>query len=138
MSAQTLAILIPAVAAIGAALMSYLAATRRLSGKIQDSEAASLWEESASIREDYRQRIAHAEERQAALEGRVATLEDKNTQLMEQNLQLREQNVELRVELERAQGELRRVKEDCDALGRENESLKTTIRRYVGHDDTGS
>jgi chromosome segregation ATPase len=68
-----------------AALGAYLAATRRLSGKIGTSDAAELWRESASIRDDYRERLAVAERRVLSLEERVAMLERDNNALTREN-----------------------------------------------------
>lgn len=66
------------IVGIVGALSAYLAAARRFSGKIGSSDAAQLWQESASIREDYRNRIA-------ALEARVASCETANNELANVN-----------------------------------------------------
>jgi predicted nucleic acid-binding Zn-ribbon protein len=116
------------LAALIAGLATYIAAARRLSGKIDTSEAQSLWAESASIRDDYRNRIAHAEERQAALEKRVADLEKANTDLRNENLKLREQNLE-------CERKIAQLTERCEHLARENDRLRRTIQRLGGFDD---
>lgn len=116
------------VGAVVAALGTYIAAAKRLSGKINTSEAESLWAESSSIREDYRNRIAHAEERQAALEKRVADLEKANTDLRNENLTLRERNLEC----ERHSAQL---EERCEHLNEENDRLRRTIKRLGGFTD---
>lgn len=80
--------------ALGAILIgpigAFIVATRRLSGKIATSDAGELWSESASIREDYRQRLEKADARQAVLEARVAQLEDANNKLFRENIELRQ------------------------------------------------
>jgi hypothetical protein len=67
-------------------LATYLVASRRLSGKIGTSDAASLWSESKSIRDDYRERLSASDARQARLEERVGILERINNELAVENL----------------------------------------------------
>lgn len=81
----TAAVIVAVVAAVAAPLVAYITASRKLSGKIGTSEASSLWEESAKIRDDYARRLAASDERQAALEGRVALLERDNNSLTREN-----------------------------------------------------
>lgn len=107
-----------------AALVAYIAAARRLSGKIATSEADSLWKESADMRLDYRERIAESEKRQAHLEDRIGKLEERNTELARENLQLQRDNYELERKCEKLAD---RVAE----LETENQSLKNTIRRAL-------
>lgn len=75
----------PWLVAVGVALVgslgTYLAVVRKLSGKIGTSEAASLWEESAAIRADYREQLAAAARRSAVLEQRVARCDRENREL---------------------------------------------------------
>lgn len=116
-----------AIAALGA----YITANRRLSGRVAQSEASSLWEESASIRHDYREQINADRERIARLEERVASAEHRNTELAEKNLELARQLAAAEAtiaELQRDLGEAREEVADCK---RENESLRTTIRRMT-------
>lgn len=93
-------LLIALTAAVIGPLATFYMATRQLSGRINTSEAASLWQESASIREDYRQRIAEAEKRQAHLEERVAKLETANNTLQAENLELARKNFELDAQIQ--------------------------------------
>lgn len=67
-----------------APVLAYLAAARRLSGRIATSEASSLWAESASIREDYRAQLASERARTDELEDRVAELVERNRELEQQ------------------------------------------------------
>lgn len=119
--------IVPVVVAVVATLGSYLAASRRLSGRIATSEAASLWEESRSIREEYRERLAAAEARQAKLEERMADMEQLNLKLSRENSELKIRNREL-VQL------CERLQDKIDQLVRENRSLKETIRKVIGSD----
>lgn len=96
------AVLIPIVCALIAPMVTYIVAAKRMSGKIATSDAGELWEESKSIREDYRERILAAAERTVQLEARVGTLEGINNQLQNENFQLKhkvEQLEELIVKL---------------------------------------
>lgn len=76
------------VGACAAAIASVLVSARKFSGKIDSTEASELWEESRSIREDYRTRIEVLERENAELrEGRskdrerIARLEARLKQL---------------------------------------------------------
>lgn len=111
------AVIVAAVSAFGA----YLAAVRRLSGKIATSEASELWEESKSIREDYRLQIERAAKRVADLERRIAEAERRNVDVERQNLDLERSNAEL----------VKRL----DQLDRENDVLKDTIQKWVSKSD---
>ena len=83
-----------AVAAI-ASIATYLGTARKLSGKVETSEASELWEESRSIRQDYQSRLASATERAAGLEIRVANLEERNTKLLKENINLQREVLKL-------------------------------------------
>jgi hypothetical protein len=85
------AILIPIAVAIIAALGAYLASARKLSGKIGTSDAAELWKESASIRQDYREELRLANERSRKLEESVDKLNDVNQLLALDNQDVRAQ-----------------------------------------------
>ena len=96
---STLAIAIPLAVALIAALGGWIVKARQLSGKIETSEAADLWQESAAMREDYRARIAHAEARAERLEQRVDKCEDLNNLLSIDNRDLRIRITQLEKEL---------------------------------------
>lgn len=121
MTAAAVAALAAVVAAAAGALSAYLAAAKRLSGKIATSEADSLWRESASIREDYRDRLTRADDRQARLEERVAKLEARNTELAAENVRL------LREALEH-QATIAGLRDERDELKGHVEDLQTTIK----------
>ena len=91
---STLAIAVPIAVALVAALGGWLVKARQLSGKIETSEAADLWAESAAMREDYRERIKHAEERAERLEQRVDNCEDVNRLLREHISELQKELME--------------------------------------------
>jgi chromosome segregation ATPase len=82
------AILIPVAVAIVAPLGAYLLAARRMSGKVQTSDAGELWAESRAIRDDYRNRLLDAADRSRDLEARVAKLENSNNELNRENFAL--------------------------------------------------
>lgn len=112
------------VAAFAGALGAYVAAARRLSGKVATSEAASLWEESASIRADYRERLVEAEKRMAHQEERIGKLEERKNELERENLDLIRRGNEC---IDRCDAQDRRIEE----LLHENASLKNTIRKVI-------
>jgi predicted RNase H-like nuclease (RuvC/YqgF family) len=94
------ATLVPAIAMLVAAIGTYIAMARKLSGKIATSEAEQLWKESAAIREDYRSRIQHSDAKIVALESRVCALEKANVDLLQRNsvLVLKNERLEARIE----------------------------------------
>jgi FtsZ-binding cell division protein ZapB len=106
------------VATIGP-LVAYLGASRKLSGKIDTSEAADLWLESSRIRDDYRNRLDKANVRIVELETRVAHLEGENNSLVRENISLHAR---------------------IDTLERENSNLKEQIagllKRLAKTDET--
>ena len=95
--------LLAVVAVLIAPLVGYLAASRRLSGKIATSDAEQLWAESKAIREDYRGQIISANKRVARLEERVVVLEQHNSDLSAENEVLRKQVAEYETKVKRLQ-----------------------------------
>jgi hypothetical protein len=77
---------------------------RRMSGRIETSEASELWKESASIRDDYRTRLLQANERATSVEIRMAAVEQQNNALVQENFALRHKVEELEA-LVKAQAE---------------------------------
>lgn len=93
------------VAAIGP-LLSYLAAARKLSGRIRDTDATELWAESRSIREwstarvkDLQDHIEELEERMSELEGTNLKLANEHRIALKEIGRLRSLNEELDAEL---------------------------------------
>lgn len=80
----------PALAAVLVALVAplatYLVAVRQLSGRIKNSDATQLWEESRSIRDWSAARMKELNEHIERLENRVEELETANRALTEENL----------------------------------------------------
>lgn len=74
-------VLIPLFATVVAALVGYLAAARQFSGKIESSEAESLWNESRSIREYLNDQVRLLNQRIAALEDQLRACHDHITEL---------------------------------------------------------
>lgn len=82
----------PGVVAVLVALLgplaTYLVAVRQLSGRIKNSDAHELWEESRSIREWSALRMTELNAHIFKLEQRVEELETTNRALTEENLHL--------------------------------------------------
>jgi chromosome segregation ATPase len=87
------------LAAVCGGLLSYLAAARRLSGKVSTSEATDLWAESRSIREWSAGRIAELTEEIRTLEKRIENVEGHNEELLTDKRQLQGRVEELMREL---------------------------------------
>jgi septal ring factor EnvC (AmiA/AmiB activator) len=82
------AVVVAFVAALAAPVGAYVVASRRMSGKIQTSDATDLWNEARSIREDYASRLQKSNDRTLELETRVAHLEGDNHDLVKENMRL--------------------------------------------------
>lgn len=106
------ALLVAALAAVIGPLLAYVGASRKLSGKIATSEASSLWEESADIRRDYRERLAAAETRMAATEARLAEAERRNSALSEENRALVARNAECERVITRLEQRVQRLEDE--------------------------
>lgn len=89
------AILVPVAVALIAPVVTYVVAARKMSGKIATSDASELWEESRSIRDDYRMRLLQANERALSVEVRLASIEARNTDLERENYMLKQRIAEL-------------------------------------------
>jgi chromosome segregation ATPase len=100
-----------------APVLTYVVATRRMSGKIATSDATDLWKESADIRDDYRDRLQHANDRQVNLEARQAALEARNNELGRENVIL--------------QGQIHACERLGDELRATITSLEATIRELT-------
>lgn len=79
-------LIIAITAAVAGPLAAWITAARKLSGKIDTTDADQLWAESASIREDYRSQLLSRDQRISSLEARVASLEQENNALVRENL----------------------------------------------------
>lgn len=84
---MSIAVIVALVAALGAPVLTYIVAVRKLSGKIATSEAADLWAESGKIRLEYREQIA-------TLTGRCRRLEEQLDGLMSNSGALKAQIAE--------------------------------------------
>jgi predicted RNase H-like nuclease (RuvC/YqgF family) len=85
-------------ALIAGPLLGFLAATRRLSGKIGTSDAAQLWEAAESMRKEYRDDLQQANQRVVNLETRVGNLEQANNELSQENMNLKRRVYDLEIE----------------------------------------
>jgi len=83
-------------AALFGALVTYLVAIRRASGRIATTEASTLWEAAEQMREEYREQIAVLNEVVKGLRDRIVHLERENDRLRAENdkLQQRLERVE--------------------------------------------
>lgn len=84
------------VVALFGPVATYVVAVRKLSGKVGTSEASQLWEESRSIRNDYRAQIEHLNDTVKQCEGRISTLEHRNDDLLRENGRLTQKVEELK------------------------------------------
>jgi chromosome segregation ATPase len=101
-------------------LAAYIVAARRFSGKVTTSEASQLWDESKSMREDYRERLRLAGEDIARLAERISRLEEANDVLRGEVRHLETSNEELRIENAA-------LKLKVEQLERENAGLRAEV-----------
>lgn len=95
------------IGAVIAALVAWLIAVRRLSGKITNSDAADLWQESSAIRTWSAERIKELTDTVGRLEARVIAVEDERLRLLREMAQLRGTIGQLRTEIVSLTEELR-------------------------------
>jgi chromosome segregation ATPase len=88
-------IIVALISVLVTGMVTFFVAARRMSGKIATSDASDLWDESKSIREDYRDQLSAANKRLIDLEVRTAKLESRNNDLERENWELRKQIVTL-------------------------------------------
>lgn len=110
------------VAGIGG-FIAFVHQGKRLSGKIDTSEASHLWEESSKLREEYRSRLVDHDVRQARLEERVASLEAANNALVRINMEYEhaarehDRTVEdLRIRFDRCEASNKELKAEIEHL----------------------
>ena len=87
------------IAAVAAPLLGYLAAARRFSGKINNTEATDLWAAATDIRDWSARRIAE-------LESRIEALEADRERLYAELSRMTEANANARVEIARLEAQL--------------------------------
>lgn len=124
---MSIALIAALVTAVGAPLAAYLAALRRLSGKVGTSDAAQLWEESRAIRDWATKRIEELNTLVERLERKVSDLEGGNNALARENGHL----TTMLEEHERTIGSLRqqvsRLSSDNARLHKENTALLARV-----------
>lgn len=121
--------------AILSPLLSYIIASRKLSGHIKDSEAVELWAESRSIREWSTNRVRELTDQLGELEKRMTELEALNGRLTVENRRLEHEVATLRNDNTELKGKLLAVHElldhERDLVTRlRAEALKSPRRRY--------
>lgn len=91
-------IILAIIAAISAPIIAYLGAARKLSGKINTSEAGELWNEASNLRREYKTEIGELRGLITILKDRVEEVESKNEVLHLENGELRNEVLRLRSE----------------------------------------
>lgn len=103
-----------------APLATYLGVVRRLSGRIKTSDAAQLWEESRSIREQLQQRNEYLQTVIDRHAQRIDRLEETVESLGQRNGELENENRALKKLVEAHEHTITRLEE-------ENRVLKTRV-----------
>lgn len=104
------------VAGVVGPLLGYLAASHKLSGKIDSSEASSLWEESARMRAALREQNETLQARIVKLEERAASQESANNALQARNIALDRQALDYQRTIDEQRREIDTLKQQVHDL----------------------
>lgn len=122
---------IAVLALIAGPLGAYIGISRRLSGKIGTSEAADLWAESKSLREDANNKLTASNDRVLALELRVRDVEKENSALTRENIDLmRKMSVD--------ETDIQALRSRVEQLERENSDLRDLVNTLQRSTSGGS
>lgn len=119
-------------AAALAALASWLATARKLSGKIGTSDATELWNESRSIREWSAERIATLNSQVTELENRVEIVEGYNLTLLTDKQGLVEKIQDLAAELHSCKNTISTLNRQLTKAEDQNDKLEQDIVALQG------
>lgn len=123
-----LTIALGACGAIAAAVFAYLSSRRSTSGTVGTTEAATLWAESAKIRQEAVDRARSLQKEVDILRERVHEVEEKNFELTHEIEGLRQEQEDnhrvmttMRVELDQLRRKLSVITDPLDAKSKEDE-----------------
>ncbi len=108
---------IPIVGVVVTPLLSYLVSRRKSSGRINTTEAATLWEEAEKMREAYREEAIQLRTEAAGLRAEVAALRGEVSALTASIAELRSEAAATTVELARLAVERATMVVELAALG---------------------
>jgi len=108
------------VSAAIAALVTFVVAARRMSGKIKTSDASDLWAVAKDMRAELTSRLGVSDGRLRDLETRMATLERENIALLRENTDLKQK-------IETQQTLIEALREKIDTQATLIEALQHTI-----------
>ena len=120
-------ILVAIVAALSAPLFAYLAAARKLSGKIQTSEASSLWAEASNLRKEYKEEVTRLRAELDECLDRIAAVEDINRKLRIENGGMTRTIKDQKLRIEELEASVAILTGDNRRLKQENDDLKARV-----------
>lgn len=122
------AVVDPVFAALGGAAIvafgAWLRDQRKLSGKIETSEAADLWKVTTEIRQELRERVRELLTDVGRLQGRIEALEGRNTALVNEVAELRVKLREAQDKVELSANEVAELTEELEAERRKVAELE--------------
>jgi chromosome segregation ATPase len=121
-------LIVALIAALAAPLLGYLAAARRLSGKIQTSEASSLWQEASNLRSEYREELATVRRQLDECLLRIKNVETLNEKLKVENGGLNKTVKDQARQIEELQSAIAVLEGDKLRLSKEAEFLKAEAK----------
>lgn len=122
------------IAALISPILGYLAASRKLSGRIDTSTAAELWNEAGSMRAEYRHEIEELRDLVTKLRARVEELEKKNEALYLENGNLKRMIEGHEQTIAELRHQVHNLSDENVALRKENSVLRERVTELEGHE----
>jgi len=120
-------VLLGVVLAAFAGAFTYLGIVRKLSGRIQTTEAAQLWAEADRMRQEYREEIARLQAVVDRYEKRLVEVEQRNTKLAKENYGLTEKVKECEATISALRSEISDLSLDNQRVRGEADRLRARV-----------
>jgi predicted RNase H-like nuclease (RuvC/YqgF family) len=130
-------VLIALAAVILGPLLTYLAAVKRLSGKISTSAADDLWAESKDIREMLQGRNEFLDSKITRLEARIDDLEARNDALYLENGNLRRMIEEHELTIRELREETHHLRLENKRVHASETRLRARVKELEDHNEHG-
>ncbi len=100
-------IVLPVIGMIAAPGIAYLVARRKSSGRVDTTEASTLWDEASKMRQTYQEEAAECKKEQATLRAEIVFLRGEVAALRTETAALREAGVLMRQQLAHQDDQIR-------------------------------
>lgn len=109
-------IIIPIIGVIVAPILTYIVAVRKTSGRVDTTEAATLWAEAEKMREIYRQEGIELRAQIRSLEDRLDKARDESEAARQESKAARQESQTARAESETLREALAKLQKNTDTL----------------------